>query len=114
MPVVYGAQMPTPPTLLLLGVTTSGRSRTSLAQEPTHPLSSLSLVHELAWQTILTCKAHEPAHQPRFIKAACHATERGLQRLAYTMSGVPGLADASSWAMEAINAVALEIQCWYQ
>ena len=36
------------------------------------------------------------------------------QYLASTMSKCPGFADANPWMMETINAVALELQCWYQ
>ncbi len=46
--------------------------------------------------------------------AACRALERSHQRLAFTMSKCPGFADANPWVMETINAVALELQCWYQ
>jgi hypothetical protein len=45
---------------------------------------------------------------------ACRALERSHQRLASTMSKCPGFADANPWVMETINAVALELQCWYQ
>jgi hypothetical protein len=61
----------------------------------------------------LTSKEREPACRPRFVKVACRAMERSLQRLAYTMSDVLGFADANPWVMDAINAVTLEIQCWY-
>jgi hypothetical protein len=44
---------------------------------------------------------------------ACCDMECGLQRLAYTMSGVPGFADANLWVMDAMNTVALKVQCWY-
>jgi hypothetical protein len=46
--------------------------------------------------------------------AACRALERSRQRLASTMSKHPGFADANPWVMEEINAVARELQCWYQ
>ncbi len=46
--------------------------------------------------------------------AACRALERSQQRLAFTMSKCPGFTDANPWVMETINAVALELQCWYQ
>jgi hypothetical protein len=46
--------------------------------------------------------------------AACHALEPNHQRLASTMSKHPGFADAYPWVMEALNAVALELQCWYR
>jgi hypothetical protein len=45
--------------------------------------------------------------------AACRALECSHQRLASTMSKHPGFADAYPWVMEALNAVALELQCWY-
>jgi hypothetical protein len=45
--------------------------------------------------------------------AACRALECSHQRLASTMSKHPGFADANSWVMEEINAVARELQCWY-
>jgi hypothetical protein len=52
------------PTLLttsfLAGVTTSGRSRTSLAQELTCLLSTMSLAHQLAQKMSSTSKIHEP------------------------------------------------------
>jgi hypothetical protein len=63
-PIVHGAQTPmplTPP--LLVGATTSGRSRMSLAGKPARPLSSLSLAHELAQQTSSMSKAHDIACQ---------------------------------------------------
>jgi hypothetical protein len=46
--------------------------------------------------------------------AACRALERSQQPLAFTMSKCPGFADANPWVMETINAVAHELQCWYQ
>jgi hypothetical protein len=46
--------------------------------------------------------------------AACHALERSHQHLASTMSKRLGFTDANPWVMETINAVALELQCWYQ
>ncbi len=46
--------------------------------------------------------------------AASCALERSQQRLAFTMSKCPGFADANPWVMENINAVAHELQCWYQ
>jgi hypothetical protein len=45
--------------------------------------------------------------------AACRAMEHNHQRLASTMSNYPGFADAYPWVMEALNTVALELQCWY-
>ncbi len=51
-----------PTTLLLAGATTSGCLKTSLAQEPTCPLSLLSLAHEPSQKTSLTRKAREPAN----------------------------------------------------
>jgi hypothetical protein len=46
--------------------------------------------------------------------AASHALECSQQRLAFTMSKCPGFADANPWVMENINAVARELQYWYQ
>jgi hypothetical protein len=46
--------------------------------------------------------------------AACRALERSQQRLAFTMSKCTGFDDANPWVMETINAVALELQCWYR
>ena len=46
--------------------------------------------------------------------AACCALECSQQRLAFTMSKCPGFADENPWVMETINAVARELQCWYQ
>jgi hypothetical protein len=46
--------------------------------------------------------------------AACRALKCRHQRLAFTMSKCPGFADANPWVMANINAVALELQCWYQ
>jgi hypothetical protein len=46
--------------------------------------------------------------------AACRALERSQQHLAFTMSKCPGFADANPWVMETINAVAHELQSWYQ
>ncbi len=55
-------QMPMLPTPSFLAeVTTSGCSRTSLAQELTCPLSSMSLAHEPAQKMSSTSKACEPA-----------------------------------------------------
>ncbi len=47
--------------------------------------------------------------------AACRvlARTRSRQRLAFAMSKYPGFADENPWVMEAINAVARELQCWY-
>jgi hypothetical protein len=45
---------------------------------------------------------------------ACRALERSHQRLASTMSKCPGFAYSNPWVKEIINAVALELQCWYQ
>ncbi len=44
---------------------------------------------------------------------ACRALECSQQPLAFTMSKCPGFADANPLVMETINAVALELQCWY-
>ncbi len=46
--------------------------------------------------------------------AACCALERSQQRLAYTISKFPQFPDANPWLMANINAVARELQCWYQ
>ncbi len=46
--------------------------------------------------------------------AAGRALHHGLQRLAFAMSTDPGFADKNPWVMEAVNAVARELQCWYQ
>jgi hypothetical protein len=46
--------------------------------------------------------------------AARHALERSQQHLALAMSKYPGFADEHPWVMKNINAVALELQCWYQ
>ncbi len=45
--------------------------------------------------------------------AASRAIDRGLQRLAYLMSTLRH-ADAHPWGVDALNAVALELQYWYQ
>jgi hypothetical protein len=39
---------------------------------------------------------------------------RSHQRLAFTMSTHPGFANKNPWVMEAVNAVARELQCWYR
>jgi hypothetical protein len=44
--------------------------------------------------------------------AACRALKRSQQHLALAIHG-PGFADAKPWVMATINAVALELQCWY-
>jgi hypothetical protein len=46
--------------------------------------------------------------------AASRALLRSQQHMAFTMSTCPGFADANPWVMEEINAVARELQCWYQ
>jgi hypothetical protein len=46
--------------------------------------------------------------------AAGHAMPRSHQHLAVTMSSHPGFADKNPWVMEAVNAVARELQCWYR
>ncbi len=48
--------------------------------------------------------------------AACRvlACTCSQQCLAFAMSQYPGFADENPWVMEAINAVARELQCWYQ
>jgi hypothetical protein len=46
--------------------------------------------------------------------AACRALECSQQHLAFTMSKCPGFADTNPWELANINAVALELQCWYQ
>jgi hypothetical protein len=46
--------------------------------------------------------------------AASRTLKRSIQRMAFTMSKCPGFADANPWVMEDINAVACELQCWYQ
>jgi hypothetical protein len=46
--------------------------------------------------------------------AACCALELSQQRLALAMSKYPGFADEHPWVMKNINAVALELQCWYR
>jgi hypothetical protein len=45
--------------------------------------------------------------------AACRALECSQWRLALAMSKYPGFADEHPWVMEAIDTVALELQCWY-
>jgi hypothetical protein len=45
---------------------------------------------------------------------ARRALERSRQRLALAMSKYPGFADEHPWVIKNINAVALELQCWYQ
>jgi hypothetical protein len=44
---------------------------------------------------------------------ACRALKRSQQHLAFAIHG-PGFADANPWVMATINAVALELQCWYR
>jgi hypothetical protein len=46
--------------------------------------------------------------------AAGRALPCSLQRLAFAMSTDPGFADKNPWVMEAVNAVAHELQCWYR
>jgi hypothetical protein len=46
--------------------------------------------------------------------AAGRAMPRSHQRLAFTVSTLPGFADKSPWVMKAVNAVAHELQCWYR
>jgi hypothetical protein len=46
--------------------------------------------------------------------AAHRALERSQQCLALAMSKYPGFADEHPWVMKNINAVALELQCWYR
>jgi hypothetical protein len=46
--------------------------------------------------------------------AASRAMSRSLQRLAFAMSTDPGFTDKNPWVMEAVNAVARELQCWYR
>ncbi len=41
------------------------------------------------------------------------AIDQGLQRLAYNMSSLRH-ADAHPWVVDTLNAVALELQYWYQ
>jgi hypothetical protein len=60
---------------------------------PTHPLPSMGGSAALAAGRALPCS---------------------LQRLAFAMSTDPGFADKNPWVMEAINAVARELQCWYR
>jgi hypothetical protein len=45
--------------------------------------------------------------------AAGRALSHSLQCLAFAMSTDPGFADKNRWVMEAVNAVARELQCWY-
>jgi hypothetical protein len=44
--------------------------------------------------------------------AARHAMDQSLQHLAYKFS--LGFADTNPWVVDTLNAVALELQCWYQ
>ncbi len=46
--------------------------------------------------------------------AASRDMSRGLQRLAFAMSTDPGFTDKNPWVMEAVNAVACKLQCWYR
>ncbi len=46
--------------------------------------------------------------------AACCALECSQQRMAVNMSKYPEFADTNPWVMENINAVAHELECWYQ
>ena len=46
--------------------------------------------------------------------AARRALSRSCQRLAFSMSTHPGFADKNPWVMEAVNAVARELQFWYR
>jgi hypothetical protein len=60
---------------------------------PTHPLPTMGGSAALAAGRALSCS---------------------LQRLAFVRSTDPGFADNNPWVMEAVNAVARELQCWYQ
>ena len=55
-----------------------------------------------------------PTMGGRAASAASRAMSRGLQHLAFAMSTDPGFTDKNPWVMEAVNAVARELQCWYQ
>ncbi len=60
---------------------------------PTHPLPTMGGSAALAASRALLCSQ---------------------QCMAFTMSTCPGFADANPWVIEEINAVAHELQCWYQ
>jgi hypothetical protein len=84
LPVTSGATRPSP---------SSARPFLLTWSSPTHPLPMMG-----GSAALETCCVLECSHQ----------------HLAFTMSKCPRFADANPWVMETINAVALELQCWYQ
>jgi hypothetical protein len=55
-----------------------------------------------------------PSSAHPFLPTRCRTLECSQQHLAFIMSKYPRFADANPWVMENINAVARELQCWYQ
>ncbi len=79
--------------------------------EAATPLSSSARPFLLTWSS----PTHPlPTMGGSAASAACRALECSHQHLASTMSKHPGFADTYPWVMEALNAVALELQCWYR
>jgi hypothetical protein len=90
----YGSMAPSPATTeAATPLLSSARPFLPTQSSPTHPLPMMGGSAALA---------------------ACRALERSHQHLASTKSKHPGFADANPWLMEEINAVARELQCWYQ
>jgi hypothetical protein len=90
----YGSMAPLPATIEAATPSpSSARPFLPTRSSPTHPLPTMG---------------GSPA------LAACRALERSHQCLASTISKHTGFADANPWVMEEMNAVAHELQCWYQ
>ncbi len=97
--------------------TMGGISEGSMAPSPATteaatPLPSLARPFMLTWSS--------PTHPLPTMgggsaaSAADPALTRSLQRLAFAVSTDSGFADNNPWVMRAVNAVARELQCWYQ
>jgi hypothetical protein len=92
--ITEGSMAPSPATTeVAMPLPSSARPFLPTRSSPTHPL---------------------PMMGGSAASAASRALVRSQQHMAFTMSKCPGFADANPWVMEDINAVARELQCWYQ
>jgi hypothetical protein len=91
---LYGSMAPTPATTeAAMPFPSSAHPLLPTWSPPTHPLPTMGGSAALA---------------------VGRALSRSLQHLAFAMSTNPGFAHKNPWVMEAVNAVARELQCWYQ
>jgi hypothetical protein len=102
---------PSHPHQTMWGIPEGSMAPLPATTEAAMPLPSLAHPFLLTWSS--------PTHPlptmggSAALAAGC-ALSRSLQHLAFAMSTDPGFADKNPWVMEALNAVARELQCWYR